>query len=435
MEAYSSLPEEADQDWLLDQLAGIIRACGATRMLTAPLTEPDDRFFPDRWEPTAEGARALLTRLLRYAGLGRLDLRLWVGEYTRATGSVDPRTGAHGREGALAWFAGIDRRTCLFGVDEAQLPDAEGLAGALAHEIAHAWRTHHGLVVANAAVEEQLTDVTTVYLGFGVLTTNASSRHRSRGFWQEGRGYMHEWSHKRAGYLPPEAMSFLLAAYCVARAFGPNDRREIASVLEPNQSHSFEVAWTKLAALGDALADRLGVPHPDAWPEPVDPETFARDGGASGVCEAPLESATSGVASLDLPRCAPAAGSCRVQQTPTPHGTQPEEKEAEALTDVQLPIAPREVRSWAVGLGTLGAAIGAAIANFMESWTLAGVPVTPSMGLLGGVIVGGALGRRFRRVLCGSPHCGAPASPDGETCSRCGTLLLDADHPWLPRSR
>jgi hypothetical protein len=47
--------------------------------------------------------------------------------------------------------------------------------------VVHAYREHHGLTVITPRTEEELTDLTTIYLGFGVLPLNASYISRSNG--------------------------------------------------------------------------------------------------------------------------------------------------------------------------------------------------------------------------------------------------------------
>ena len=66
-----------------------------------------------------------------------------------------------------------------FGVKDTELRDEQALIGTLGHEVAHAYRTHHGLVVASRDTEEQLTDLTTIYLGFGVFTLESSHQFKT----------------------------------------------------------------------------------------------------------------------------------------------------------------------------------------------------------------------------------------------------------------
>lgn len=123
--------------------------------------------------------------------------------------------------------------------------------------MAHTWREVHGLTTADRDIEERLTDLTTVYLGFGLLTTNGAYLYRAGGVYEGTKAYT-QWSHTRGGYLGPEAMSFLLAVQVKARGLGWFARRRLAGQLETNQAAFFR--WA-LGKLGDAneLRGALGI--------------------------------------------------------------------------------------------------------------------------------------------------------------------------------
>ncbi len=255
------LPDEDQRESLLDQLGRLVLAAGPDAFVAAPIVLPDDASFPDRWTPDVDGVHRLLRRVMTYAGLGDLGIDVSVDHYAETTKVEIDANGqlrATAYAGAAAWFAGIDRTgACRFGVDLHGLDDPQGLTGTLAHEVAHAYRHHEDLVQKPSELEERLTDLTTVYLGFGVLTLNATQRHRSG-----ARG----WSTAHAGYLSPQAMAFLLAAQVVVRG---EDPKRIARHLAANQAACFRAACEELRGDGrDALIARLGLPMPSLWPRP-----------------------------------------------------------------------------------------------------------------------------------------------------------------------
>jgi hypothetical protein len=53
------LPEEHERQAVLAGLEKLIEARGFETFVGAPLIEPDARFFPDPWEPSERGVRAL----------------------------------------------------------------------------------------------------------------------------------------------------------------------------------------------------------------------------------------------------------------------------------------------------------------------------------------------------------------------------------------
>jgi hypothetical protein len=238
-----------------------VAARGPAALLAAPV-EPTPAFFPDRFTPTAAGARVVAERLLGYAGLQGHRAVVEVG-----VAEADERT-VQARPGAAAWFTGVQGFRCFFGVDERYLTDADGLVASMAHEVAHAFRRVHGLEGSGALPEEPATDATTVFLGFGVLTTNAAERLRTSGEFL-GTTAVIRSQQLRLGYLPPQAMAFLLAAQAVGRGAGWRERTRLARHLEPNQRAHFGSARAALARrereVLQALrlpADRRGTPAP-----------------------------------------------------------------------------------------------------------------------------------------------------------------------------
>jgi hypothetical protein len=217
MAAVELIPPEGEREWVLDALRGLVEACGHEHLVSTPVVLPSERCFPDRWSPDAGGVRRLALRILRYAGLPELDVEVEMfddgrGADLRLEPGAIVRTQGH--EGAAAWFAGIVDDTCLFGAHVSLLGDPGGVTAALAHETAHAFRYARELVVEDRDLEECLTDLSTIYLGFGILTTNATLRHRS---WSIGGGGTslggHAWSTQHLGYLSPQAMCFALAVF------------------------------------------------------------------------------------------------------------------------------------------------------------------------------------------------------------------------------
>lgn len=186
----TSLAWRADE--LLQALGELVGRTVGDRFAEAPLFLPTESFAGEPFRPTLGWYKRVASRLMGHAGLGAYQLAIGLKadpKRPEANGPVaipDP-SGSH----VLAWFAGLDRDAvppvCHFGFDARQAAEPEVLVAALAHEVAHAFRAHHGLdphlhgEVEDARarrLEEELTDITTHALGFGVLTTNASYRYR-----------------------------------------------------------------------------------------------------------------------------------------------------------------------------------------------------------------------------------------------------------------
>lgn len=230
------LPSEEERQWLINALKRILgRRSGEDLLSAVPLVEPTDEWFPEPWAQTAAHGHRLAQRLMYYAGLDDLEISLnayqavWTGDENEPW---DSRT--------AGWFAGIHKGRAHFGLQVRQFRDPEVAAGVLAHEVAHAWRNQHNLVVEDRDKEELLTDVTTIALGFGILTTNVTDRYRSSGDWSRTT-----WSISSGGYLPPQSMAYLLALWCLARDVD-GESKAIARHLEPNQLSYFRAAIEEL---------------------------------------------------------------------------------------------------------------------------------------------------------------------------------------------
>jgi len=260
----AELPTPLEREWLWAALQTLIDVRGEQTFLAAPIVLPNDEFFPDRWSPDEHGVARLAKRLLGYAGLGHLDVDVEV--FTEATEvrevGLDGRAAATSHAGAAAWFAGIRGGTCLFGAEADQLGDPLGLVGAMAHEIAHAFRRSHRLEHRDRDLEEKLTDVTTIYLGFGVLTTAASARFITKHHDNLGSSY----AHKRQGYLAPHEMAFMLASQLQLRGYERDIVRWFAKQVPANQAATIRAATIETTR--ELIANAMGF---ERVPDPVPP--------------------------------------------------------------------------------------------------------------------------------------------------------------------
>jgi hypothetical protein len=374
------LPPAGIRSTLLDALAFIIRCQGYETFVRAPIIEPTSQYFPDPWESTERGVRTLSLRLLAYAGLEDLDATV---EIDRS--GYDPAEGGKGSRrhvGAAAWFWDICDGTCAFGADRHQLDEADAIVGTMCHEIAHAYRRYHDIESTTRQIDEEQTDITTIYLGFGVLTVNNTQRFRTTGSFQRTG-----WLMTHAGYLSPQAMAYLFAAQCVARALPPTEVTRLARSLEANQRECFEAAQRELSADVAGLRARLGVPPEEAWPDEVP---------------------------FDLPEL-------RDDARFTP-------REVDAVHRAEL--AQRNVgngvwriaSTWSVRLAFAIAGVGSIAAWVLVShqeWSI--VAAASAFG----AAVGALLGRRVVHYACSDPKCETTIPHDWiEHCPKCGGTFL-----------
>jgi hypothetical protein len=244
-----------DLDVQLDRLADLLAKKGMNGFFANPLLTPEAKWFPDRWTPDLASVRRLLIRFADYAGLENLGIEVGLFAREREPEWLPPTLAEDRQEGgAAALFMGIVEDVAYFAVETYALHDPVRLLGILAHEMAHAWRHAMGLRSDDDRLEEQLTDLSTVVLGWGILTSNAAYQFRSSGEMRGGYTVT-RWSYSRVGYLPVEVMAGLLAVHAVARG---EDLREVRRHLEPTQADEFEKAVNWLATVD--LDQRLSLP-------------------------------------------------------------------------------------------------------------------------------------------------------------------------------
>lgn len=364
-----TLPEE-DQYSLGQELAELAVSMGPTWLLDAPILLPRPADFPDQWRPDLAGAELMLERLLSLAGLGELPFTIEAYENDESLHAG--LSGWHRTHGAAAFFAGRgDDGALRFGLDVRQLEDAEALSGVWAHEVAHAFRHVHGLVVGDHDVEEELTDLTTIALGFGFLTTNNAWRLRRRTEWN-GAYVSTQTTTQRFGYLPLQAMAFALGLQVRLRMLTgrPVELRAIREGLEPTQRETFDATLT----LGEVETRALvPIPSVDRW-RPV-----------------------------TLPARPPA------QTLPAPEARAEEEGEAEP--GIGFRVRQRALISLTTLIATL--VIGSLAAALWPRWGLVAFIIVPVIAVL----------RRRSALECSV--CEADVAATATQCGRCRAQLVD----------
>lgn len=273
------LPALDEQAWLIERLKELMGSIGPGNFLDGPLVLPDRRFFPDPWSFSRRGIDRLTRRLMQYAGLGHLDVEV------RFFSEIEPLP--EGCESAVALFLGIEGLRCHFAIDDSVERSSENVAGVMCHEVAHAFRSHRGLSEAGSSDEEELlTDLTTVYLGFGILAANNRLRVRTSG-WASGHSSYHSMSAERTGYLPVQAFTYLLGAQLVAWNLSPESVRKLSGYLETDQSAFLATAMGSFSGGHEELLSGIcpnGVPAARErrlsdillpLPEFVDPDPLA----------------------------------------------------------------------------------------------------------------------------------------------------------------
>ncbi len=256
-------PDEEQQERLHRDLKKIVRKRGWQHFVSGLRIEPSHSFFPDIIQPNVGGIRRIIHRLMVYADIG--DLNPCIELYDAQIFSENNESQEDMFIAGL--FAGIENGDANFGLDIFQTMDEEGLIGVLCHEVTHAYRHHFQLEISQRNREEKLNDLTSVYLGFGILMANASYLFRTEKIIEDSWVYSY-WSARTAGYLNPQELCYLLALQSVIRGDDFKKIEHIRRQLGVDQSAMFYASYKLLSSEQDNLRHTFGVPTDEnLWPK------------------------------------------------------------------------------------------------------------------------------------------------------------------------
>jgi len=201
--------------WLLRQFGGI------ADLSRSPLVLPTRSFFPPTEATGQERAQHVFDSVKRHARLGDWPCRL-VAQAPRPEPRVEGVAALrHSGDHAAGTFS-LHGNEAVVTYDPASLDDPFKLVATFAHELAH-----YKLAGAveeppgGAGALETTTDLTTVYLGFGVFGANCAfnfSQHQS--LLSQG------WGWSRLGYLSERDWTFALAVFLALRGEAAPDLRD-----------------------------------------------------------------------------------------------------------------------------------------------------------------------------------------------------------------
>jgi hypothetical protein len=134
---------------------------------------------------------------------------------------------ASGTSRAVGHFRMTDGRLVI-SLDQREASNPRHLTAIAVHELCHLRLLGEGRIRRDRSDGERLTDLLTVYFGFGVFTTNAamSFTRAARGFTIVSRGLLDDRTlnaakrndgYRRLGYLSSAEFGYALACYCWVR--------------------------------------------------------------------------------------------------------------------------------------------------------------------------------------------------------------------------
>lgn len=212
---------DEERVWVDEGFRRLEKMLGRRRLLETNVILPTPEYFPDLYDETAAGAEALFRRVCSYMRVDRSQIQLEIfPDETEQLRSSLPYW--HGNSGGCAGFfshdPGMDSNPAndtprmLVALRSTQLKDPLSLVATMAHELGHVILLGGGLMSPRTPDHEPMTDLLTVFLGFGIFTSSAAKRFKQ---FQDERHY--GWSMQRLGYLPEEAYGYALAKFADER--------------------------------------------------------------------------------------------------------------------------------------------------------------------------------------------------------------------------
>lgn len=176
--------------WLADQF-------GIERLLQAKVILPTEEFFPDPYRGTDEDVQRLFERVCGYMTIDAQKIQLEVCPDVQLPGAA-----GHYDQGEQT----------VIRIAESQCNEPLRLVATLAHELAHEMLLGGGLLTADIADHEWVTDLLPVFLGLGMFAANSAVyESRSR------EGHESWWAIGKQGYLPSRVFGYAFALFAFLR--------------------------------------------------------------------------------------------------------------------------------------------------------------------------------------------------------------------------
>jgi hypothetical protein len=206
---------ESSMRWFTDEFG--------TEVLQRDVILPTAGFIPAGYSATPDEVGAVVSQLciLMLVDPSRIKIDLF-------DGSAQKQEAAKlGKSRTVGHFHMEDGRA-IIGLDSSETSDPLLLTAIAVHEICHVKLLGEGRLSAQRADQERLTDLLTVFFGFGVFSTNAALRfaRAMRGWSVVPQGDFDDLtlnaarrndSYNRLGYLKSQEFGYAMACFCWLR--------------------------------------------------------------------------------------------------------------------------------------------------------------------------------------------------------------------------
>jgi hypothetical protein len=233
---------DADRLWVEEGFRRLEKLLGRRRMLEARVITPTAEDFPDPYDQTSTASvEKLFGRVCHYMHVERdgLEFEIFPDETEELREILPYWPGGSGKHAAGLYIHAMQERDledddgrAVVAIRSSQLKDPVSLVATMAHELGHVILLGQGLMNPKTSDHEPMTDLLTVFLGFGIFNANSANRFKR---WQDDR--RQGWSMQRLGYLREEVFGYALAKFANERG---ENKPEWARHLSPNVRSDFK---------------------------------------------------------------------------------------------------------------------------------------------------------------------------------------------------
>ncbi len=203
---------QEQQRWIDRSFLRLASVVGVRRLLEATVVLPTPEHFPDPYDESEIALRRIFDRVATRMGVNPtdVDVTLFASGHDLTKELVPFYSGKNSGAGGL-YYHDTSARPHI-SVNEAELKDPMALVATVAHELSHVILLRPGLIARDDPDMEPMTDLLTVFLGFGIFTANSAFR-----FEQHSDNTSQGWSARRLGYLSEEQLGYALARFAFER--------------------------------------------------------------------------------------------------------------------------------------------------------------------------------------------------------------------------
>ncbi len=189
-----------DKAWVENNLIWLIETFGLERLRAEPFILPTNDNFPYRDLTDAEQFKSLFHKLCDYWELNPQTITVTFFEDVKSKQWSDwSPVGAYNE--AIGMYYQTGEMQFTIELAKSNLEDPQQLVATMAHELAHVKLLGDNYIVSEDPDMEPLTDLTTIYFGFGLFYANTCISNNNN------------WL-SQSGYLPAVVISYANALLC-----------------------------------------------------------------------------------------------------------------------------------------------------------------------------------------------------------------------------